>query len=312
MCGKWEEIICDEINDGVIDGAALLICDSKHFFPKYAGGEITDGMVMSCDRIIDIASVSKAVMTVMELLFCRSRGMVGFDAPFPGCSVTVRDLALHISGFCQKKQLKCLYLAEEDRGEQLRNSLHFPAAKTHRVYLLELSVARTDRRRNHGAVFDEVLSHATFRVAWCDGFIARAAWDHRFRSAHTNLWNEGTGRARGFRRFPHLSRRWLRGEIPGCFHDTEPREFPLDFVLWRPTACGKKFFPRTLLCEPTVNAMLPHPPVQCSFGWGKKDAHRPESVSVQIIYHSEGCGRTLCLHRFRAPISCGDADDVSL
>lgn len=77
-------------------------------------------------------------------------------------------------------------------------------------------------------------------------------------------------------------------------------------------ACGKKFFPRTLLCEPTVNAMLPHPPVQCSFGWGKKDAHRPESVSVQIIYHSEGCGRTLCLHRFRAPISCGDADDVSL
>ena len=242
MCGKWEEIICDEINDGVIDGAALLICDSKHFFPQYAGGEITDGMVMSCDRIIDIASVSKAVMTVMELLFCRSRGMVGFDAPFPGCSVTVRDLALHISGFCQKKQLKCLYLAEEDRGEQLRNSLHFPAAKTHRVYLLELSVARTDRRRNHGAVFDEVLSHATFRVAWCDGFIARAAWDHRFRSAHTNLWNEGTGRARGFRRFPHLSRRWLRGEIPGCFHDTEPREFPLDFVLWRPTCLREKVF----------------------------------------------------------------------
>ena len=93
-----------------------------------------------------------------------------------------------------------------------------------------------------GAVFDEVLSHATFRVAWCDGFIARAAWDHRFRSAHTNLWNEGTGRARGFRRFPHLSRRWLRGEIPGCFHDTEPREFPLDFVLWRPTCLREKVF----------------------------------------------------------------------
>ena len=99
-----------QIEEGLIDGAVVLAGDSRSDLFSCALGfaDKTVRRPMTMDTIFDAASVTKAVGTNSVLLSALADGLLELDCPFtdllPGFSgpmpgpVTVRDLALHISG----------------------------------------------------------------------------------------------------------------------------------------------------------------------------------------------------------------------
>ena len=102
--------ISEQIGQGLIDGAVVLAGDLEHdlFSGAWGYADKTAGVPMTPDTIFDAASVTKAVGTNSVLLAALADGRLELDRPFtdylpefagpmPG-PVTVRDLALHISG----------------------------------------------------------------------------------------------------------------------------------------------------------------------------------------------------------------------
>ncbi|WP_295810096.1 serine hydrolase [uncultured Victivallis sp.] len=307
MYGKWEEIIGDEINDGVIDGAALLVCDPERELFQYACGEAADGVAMNCDTIIDVASVTKAVATATALLLCHSRGMVDFDAPFtrylpdftaplPGGPITVRELALHISGFSHENQPERQYFAE-DGCELLRNTLRFPPLfppRTHFEYacwnylLLGQIVERITGRR-----LTEFCQTELFEpLGMTDSSLGRPVITAPGRLAQTCGTN-APGEISDFVAFRVYRDGGCAGNAGMFSTARDLGKFCRMLLQGGRLPGGGELFPEARLREFTVNAMPPHLPVKRSFGWIMRDAYRPESASDQIIYHSGWSGQTL-------------------
>ena len=102
--------IREQIGQGLIDGAVVLAGDLEHdlFSGVWGFADKTNGVPMTPDTIFDAASVTKAVGTNSVLLSALSDGRLELDRPFTDYltefsgpmqgPVTVRDLALHISG----------------------------------------------------------------------------------------------------------------------------------------------------------------------------------------------------------------------
>ena len=99
-----------QIQAGLIDGAVVLAGNPEHDLLTGAWGyaDRTGRVPMTEDTVFDIASITKAVGTNSVLLAALSDGLLDLDRPFadylpeftgrqPG-PVTVRELALHISG----------------------------------------------------------------------------------------------------------------------------------------------------------------------------------------------------------------------
>ncbi len=98
------------IRQGLIDGAAVLAGDPERdlFAGAWGFADRTDQVPMSMDTIFDLASVTKAVGTNSVLLAALADGLLELDRPFTDYlpeftgkmqeAVTVRELALHISG----------------------------------------------------------------------------------------------------------------------------------------------------------------------------------------------------------------------
>jgi len=98
------------IRQGLIDGAVVLAGDPERDLFACARGfaDRINQVPMSMDTIFDLASVTKAVGTNSVLLAALSDGLLELDRPFTDYlpefngktqgSVTVRELALHISG----------------------------------------------------------------------------------------------------------------------------------------------------------------------------------------------------------------------
>lgn len=128
------------VRDGIICGAAILAGDGREERFSLAFGQAgpePDAPPMTLDTIIDIASVTKAVVTVTALLICRDRGLLELDAPFTRYLAayrpklaqppTVRQLANHTSGFTQAAAGPRIYEAETG-PETLRNVCQYPPA----------------------------------------------------------------------------------------------------------------------------------------------------------------------------------------
>lgn len=104
-------ILDASMRDGVIHGAAVVAGDNKQVLYRHSQGlaVAAANIPMTTRSIIDVASVGKVVSTATSLAICRDRGLIDFDAPFTDylpeyhaelfAPVTVRDLAMHISGF---------------------------------------------------------------------------------------------------------------------------------------------------------------------------------------------------------------------
>ena len=102
--------IDEQIGKGLIDGAVVLAGDLERdlFSGAWGFADKRAGVPMALDTIFDAASVTKAVGTNSVLLSALADGRLELDQPFtdhlpefsgpmPG-PVTVRELALHISG----------------------------------------------------------------------------------------------------------------------------------------------------------------------------------------------------------------------
>ncbi len=111
MTKPFEQILLDDINDKIINGAAVLAgnLDGIYCDKGFGHAENRHRFKMDSHTVTDVASVTKAAAAATALLICHSRGLIDFDAPFtdympdfePGLSipVRVRDLANHTSGF---------------------------------------------------------------------------------------------------------------------------------------------------------------------------------------------------------------------
>ena len=307
MHGEWAKIIGDEIADGVINGAALLVCDQERELFTYTAGEAAAGIPMSCDTIIDIASVTKAVATATALLICRSRGMIDFDAPFtrylpdfsaplPGGPVTVRDLALHISGFSHENQPKRQYFAE-DGNELLRNTLRFPPLfppqehfeYTCWNYLLLGQIVE----RIAGRPLTEFCRTELFEpLGMVDSSLGRPVTDDPARLAQT-CGTDVPGKISDFVAFRIYRDGGCAGNAGMFSTARDLGKFCRMLLQGGRLPGGGRLFPEAQLRELTANAMPPHLPVKRSFGWVIRDVYHPESASDQIIYHSGWSGQTL-------------------
>lgn len=106
-----EEEIKSELDDGIINGAVISAGTSTEteFEQAWGYADVDAGIQMRPDTIIDIASVTKVLATTTALLIARDDGLIDFGAPFTNYlpeymaplenQITVRDLAMHISGF---------------------------------------------------------------------------------------------------------------------------------------------------------------------------------------------------------------------
>ena len=104
------QTIQTQIQQGKIDGAVVLAGDLTHdlFFEARGWADRRNRVSMSPDTIFDLASVTKPVGTNSVLLAALTDGLLELDRPFTDylpeftgkmlCPVTVRELALHISG----------------------------------------------------------------------------------------------------------------------------------------------------------------------------------------------------------------------
>ncbi|MDD2479064.1 MAG: serine hydrolase [Victivallaceae bacterium] len=123
-----EKEIESEISSGIINGAVINVGTlAKTFFEKSWGyADIDEKITMRADTIIDMASVTK-VLTSTALAICCDDKLINIDRPFTDYldqykavldkTITVRDLAMHISGFGQQKH----YAATS--GQEIRQKL---------------------------------------------------------------------------------------------------------------------------------------------------------------------------------------------
>lgn len=113
-CSGIDTEIEFEINSGIINGAVVSAGTAQDTIFEKAWGyaDIDRGIEMRTDTVIDIASVTKALATSSALAICRDIGLIDFDRPYTDYlpeyaapltkAITVRDLAMHISGFGQQ------------------------------------------------------------------------------------------------------------------------------------------------------------------------------------------------------------------
>jgi len=107
---KFEQEILAEMSDGVIDGVTVC-AGNRHgavFCQSYGFADKRNQIPATNEMIVDVASITKVVAVSPALAICRRRGLIDFDAPFTDyiefhaplpASVTIRDLATHVSGF---------------------------------------------------------------------------------------------------------------------------------------------------------------------------------------------------------------------
>jgi len=131
-------ILQADMDDGVILGGAVLAGkDGSVYYDCGAGFTSPERKyAMDTDTVLDVASTTKVATTVTGLLICHARNLIDFDAPFTEYltdfraplyeTVTVRDLANHVSGFGDVRGQKQRPYFDESGVQMLKNMLIVP------------------------------------------------------------------------------------------------------------------------------------------------------------------------------------------
>ena len=126
-----------EMRDGVVHGAAVVAGDLEGETLSGAWGwaDAAHTVPMTTRTVIDMASVTKAAAGVTAYLVAHAKGLVDFDAPFTNYlasykaplsrTVTIRDLANHVSGFGEADGNPRVYFSR-DAKTMLDNVLSMP------------------------------------------------------------------------------------------------------------------------------------------------------------------------------------------
>ena len=315
-------IVEDGIRDGVIRGAAVAAGSADGMLLKAGYGEAAPGVPMTPGTIVDVASVTKAVATATALLICRDRGLVDFDAPFtrylPDYSaelpepVTVRQLAMHVSGFTHDGHAERQYFAESG-AEILRNILRFPPEKPAGQcveyqcwnYLLLGLIAE----RVTGEPLDAFCDREIFGpLGMTDSSLGRPVFREPARLAQTIL-TERPGEISDY-----IARRVYRDRL--CAGNAGLFTTARDLIKFgrcilrhgAPLFGGEAF--REMTTPRTPAGRLP----ERSFGWVVHDEFTPPAASAGTVFHSGWSGQTVLFdwEKGRSAVvlttRCGDYD----
>ena len=301
---RFDEEIAFELKNGIIHGACVNTGNATTTRLEQAWGHANPAhtVPMQTDTVIDLASVTKVLATTTALLLAHDDGLIDFGAPLDSYlsdytaplsqTITVRDLAMHVSGFGQQTH----YNAPTGR-EIRRKLLSVPPPRPRGRFeyscwnfqLLGMILEQTtglplphycrDRIFRPLGMKDTALGHpattdparlaqtcATKRPGQISDFIA-------FR-----LYRDGfsAGNAGAFSCAPDLARfcRCLlcRGEY----------------------APGKRLFSEYAFDAITVPRVV-HGRVKRSFGWIVADEWKPAGFSERTLYHSGWSGQTVFL-----------------
>ncbi|NLE28983.1 MAG: beta-lactamase family protein [Phycisphaerae bacterium] len=126
---SFEDEIKFELENNIIHGAVILTGTLKGTLVEKAWGyaDIDSKIPMRIDTIFDLASITKVLASTTAIAICCDDGLVDFDEPFTKYlpeytapleeAITIRDLAMHISGFGQQVHYEAL------TGSEIRHNL---------------------------------------------------------------------------------------------------------------------------------------------------------------------------------------------
>lgn len=324
-----ERIFGAGIRDGVIHGAAVVAGgpDGGTFSGAWGWADPAHVRPMTTRTVVDVGSVTKVAAGVTAFLVAHARGLVDFDAPFTDLlpsyaaplarTVTIRDLANHVSGFGEADGNPRDYFSP-DPGTMLRNVLSMPPAGPSRgtavyscrnyVLLGQALESATGRRADEfcrreifepAGMADTSLgsppaSAGTERLARTIGteapgvvsdFVARPLWEAGIGTFNAGLFSTAEDLAR-------LMRVYLRGG-----------------------ACdgGAALFGPAEMAQ-----IAPSPAVAFdgarSFGWEYAAPELPEELRGSSLFHSGWTGQTVLFdmrqRRYAVVLTtrCGDYD----
>ena len=135
--GECAKIFEAGIREGVIHGAAVVSggLDGETLSGAWGWADAAHTVPMTTRTVVDVASVTKAAAGVTAYLVEHAKGRIDFDAPFTNYlasytallerTVTIRDLANHVSGFGEADGSPRVYFNKEAKT-MLCNILSMP------------------------------------------------------------------------------------------------------------------------------------------------------------------------------------------
>ena len=325
---RVEAVFESEIADGVVHGAAVLAGEpGRTVYARCFGfAEAEHRYPMTASTIIDIASMTKVVAATTALLICRDRGLVDFDAPFtkyltdfsaelPG-PVTVRDLAMHVSGFSHEGFPVRQYFAESG-AEIMQNILRHPPlfkAGEHFEYtcwnflLLGLIVERVTGESLKSFCRREIFEP----LGMNDSSFAIPAVSDPARLAQT-MGTAEPGVLSDFIAF-RVCRDGLACGNAGVFSTADDlAKFARAVLRGGEYGGGRRLFSEESFRE-IATPRMKFGPVERSFGWIVRDEWTPVGASGRTVWHSGWSGQTLFLDQEKSRFvivlttRCGDYD----
>lgn len=298
---RIREIVEAGIRDGVIRGAAVAAGSPDGLLLKAGYGEAAPGVPMTPGTIVDVASLTKVAATTTALLICRDRGLVDFDAPFTRYlpdfepelpePVTVRQLAMHVSGFTHDGHEVRQYFSESG-AEIMRNILRFPPEKPAgkcveymcwNFLLLGLVVERVTGER-----LDSFCAREIFKpLGMSDTSLGKPVSREREKLAQT-VGTEHPGEISDFIAF-RVYRDGLCAGNAGLFSTARDLIKFGSCILRR----GKGLFSEESFREMTVPRTPAGVLPERSFGWIVRDGFTPPAASAGTVFHSGWSGQTL-------------------
>ncbi|MFA6714231.1 MAG: serine hydrolase domain-containing protein [Victivallaceae bacterium] len=295
-----EAEIKSELDSGIINGAVISAGTADETRFEKAWGFADTGTRMRTDTVIDMASVTKALATSSALAICRDDGLIDFDRPFTDYlpayraplakSITVRDLAMHVSGFGAQKY----YTAATGR-EIRRNLLLAPPPGRHGDFeyscwnfqLLGMLVEEVS-----GCSLPDFCHNRIFaQLGMHDTSLGKPLTEDPARLARTCA-AAGPGRISDEMAF-RLYRDGFSAGNAGAFScAADLAAFCKCMLKGGEYAPGKRLFSAysfDALTAPRIHAGA----VQRSFGWIVADEFKPSGFSAHTVYHSGWSGQTL-------------------
>jgi serine-type D-Ala-D-Ala carboxypeptidase len=300
-----ENEIAFEITGGIINGAVVNAGNAENTFIEKAWGyaDIDSRTKMRPDTVIDMASVTKALATSTALAICRDDGLIDFDKAFTAylpeytavlnSPVTVRDLAMHISGFGQQ----CHYTA--DMSTEIRRKLLSvpPQRLPHEQFeyscwnfhLLGMLIERVS-----GKSLTAFCRERIFEPLGMDNSSLEKPLTKNASLIAKTCATKKPGQISDAIAFK-LYRDGLTAGNAGVF-SSAPDLVKFCRCLLRK---GKYAFGERLLSEYSFNAIIEarmnDVTVQRSLGWIVADEFKPSGFSAHTIYHSGWSGQTIFL-----------------
>lgn len=298
-----EQEIDFEISCGIADGISINAGTSDETFIEKAWGRADAGsdVKMRTDTIIDMASVTKGVATSTALAICHDEKLIDFDAPFTNYlpdykaelerPVSIRDLAMHISGFGQQE-----HYTSDEGGEIRRRLLSTPPQNSSEkrfeyscwnFHLLGMIIERVSGKSLpdfcRERIFKPLEMHDSSLGAPVSADVARLA---------KTCATDKPGRISDFIAF-RLYRDGFTAGNAGLFSCAGDLAKFCKCLL----RGGKLPSGARLLSDCAFDAIsvprISSGPVKRSFGWIASDEFKPPSSSARTIYHSGWSGQTV-------------------